>query len=158
MQQQVEEAVEEQAALADYLAKEPIANMDLHRLDAFHPPAPVQAKHQVPGYSTVIDPFELHLVGRGLPIIQGAAWPEAFQQPLKELAAGRKVAVPRPHPKFSMQDMERIATQGPVFSDIMLRHVERDSPESASAYNYVPSTVLGDWTYEVEPNWVNLPQ
>ncbi|GFH25562.1 AAA domain-containing protein, partial [Haematococcus lacustris] len=87
-----------------------------------------------------------------------AAWPEAFQQPLKELAAGRKVAVPRPHPKFSMQDMERIATQGPVFSDIMLRHVERDSPESASAYNYVPSTVLGDWTYEVEPNWVNLPQ
>ncbi|KAL6752417.1 hypothetical protein V8C86DRAFT_2755828 [Haematococcus lacustris] len=158
MQQEIEEAVEEQAALADYLAKEPIANMDLHRLDAFHPPAPVQAKHQVPGYSTVIDPFELHLVGRGLPIIQGAAWPEAFQQPLKELAAGRKVAVPRPHPKFSMQDMERIATQGPVFSDIMLRHVERDSPESASAYNYVPSTVLGDWTYEVEPNWVNLPQ
>jgi hypothetical protein len=47
--------------------------------------------------------------------------------------------------------------QGPAFDDLVLEHVERtyQPPESsregaaAEAYNYIPTTVLGDFFHEV---------
>lgn len=57
--------------------------------------------------------------------------------------------------------MARIAQQGPSFSDVVLPHAERNLEEgeqSAHSYNYVPATVLGDWDYEVEPQWTGISQ
>lgn len=68
--------------------------------------------------------------------------------------------MPRPHPKFSLQDLQRISAQGPSYHDIVLQHAERlpQEADAAEGYNYVPFTVLGDYTQEQEPNWLRLPQ
>ena len=60
-----------------------------------------------------------------------------------------------------MQDLERIARRGPSFTDMVLPHAERGPEEDgqwAHAYNYVPNSVLGDWGFEVEPQWTGLNQ
>jgi hypothetical protein len=57
--------------------------------------------------------------------------------------------------------LERIARRGPSFSDVVLPHAERSQEEwvqAAQAYNYVPATVLGDWDFEVEPQWTGFSQ
>lgn len=71
----------------------------------------------------------------------------------------------RRHP----QDMGRIASAGPAFSDLVLEHAELlhdpgpspagpDDVPFATAYNYIPRAVLGDYHTDVEPNWLELPQ
>lgn len=40
-------------------------------------------------------------------------------------ARGGAVAVPAPHPKFSVSDLKRIAARGPRFNDVVLEHAER---------------------------------
>lgn len=37
--------------------------------------------------------------------------------------------------------MERIASQGPRFQDVVLEHAERANQDTAEAYSYVPHTV-----------------
>ena len=68
--------------------------------------------------------------------------------------------------------MARIARGGPRFQDFVLEHAQAlrdpnaeadiDEPiqpaTSAMAYNYIPESVLGDWQYEVEPNWRQMDQ
>lgn len=60
--------------------------------------------------------------------------------------------------------MARIAREGPRFKDLVLEHAELlptdrpGDPVVATAYNYVPSSVLGDWQYDVEPNWLAMQQ
>ncbi|KAG2490077.1 hypothetical protein HYH03_011542 [Edaphochlamys debaryana] len=133
------------------------------------------------GETFVTDPAELKLVGQGLPIIEGKDWPEQYWEALQAASRGREVELPRPHPKFEMQDLERIARSGPGLRDLVLEHVERISPgaagvlnaeaegagvlegqredlEVAHAFNYIPRSVLGDYRPEVEPNWMALPQ
>ena len=105
-------------------------------------------------------------------------FPDAYWSALEQLSLGREIALPRPHPKFTVEDMARIAQEGPRFHDVVLEHAEalRPTGESAAdlsyamdgeggprppapaavAYNYVPSSVLGDWRYEVEPNWKEM--
>lgn len=70
-----------------------------------------------------------------------------------------------PPPCFCPQDMQRIASSGPQFGDLVLEHVESSPPladetgapvASAHSYNYIPFTVLGDYQYEPEPNWLEL--
>ena len=66
-----------------------------------------------------------------------------------------------------IQDLERIASSGPSFNDVVLEHVERvyepgsdaesDDGPVAEAYNYIPFSVLGDYQMEAEPNWSQLP-
>ncbi|WIA36901.1 hypothetical protein OEZ86_008147 [Tetradesmus obliquus] len=124
---------------------------------------------QVPGMRVVTDHEELELIGEGLPIFHGEAWPEMYWAALADLGKGKAVPVPSPHPKFSVQDMARIATQGPKFNDLVLEHAELindtdvapqypgDRP-AAEAYNYVPFSVLGDYHFDVEPDWLGLPQ
>ena len=97
-----------------------------------------------------------------------AEFPDAYWAALEQLSAGRQVPLPRPHPKFSVEDMARIAQQGPRFDDLVLPHAEALPPgevdgsgvpaavSAAMAYNYVPSSVVGDWRYEVEPNWQQM--
>jgi len=44
---------------------------------------------------------------------------------------------------------------------VVLPHAERSQEEwvqAAQAYNYVPATVLGDWDFEVEPQWTGFSQ
>ena len=84
--------------------------------------------------------------------------PEAYWDALKALTSGKPVALPRPHPKFGFDDMARIAKNGPRFDDVVLEHAERVERDTAVAYNYVPPSVLGDWDYEIEPRWLDLPQ
>lgn len=87
-----------------------------------------------------------------------------------------------------MQDLERIKAQGPSINDIVLEHAERlrSGPEASTsgqsplptgpnplesalaqdeeqfpaalAYRYIPRSVLGDYGYEQEPNWAEVPQ
>jgi hypothetical protein len=38
-------------------------------------------------------------------------WPEAFIDTLDSINAGGEVPVPRPHPKFTLQDLQRISAQ-----------------------------------------------
>jgi hypothetical protein len=83
---------------------------------------------------------------------------KAYDSAISALADGQETAIPRPHPKFTTSDMQRIANQGPLFRDVVLQHVERVDATHASGYNYIPSAVLGDWTYEVEPQWQQLPE
>ncbi len=52
-------------------------------------------------------------------------WPEVYWDALKKISKGEAVAVPSPHPKFSVADMQRIAQQGPRLGDIVLEHAER---------------------------------
>lgn len=102
-------------------------------------------------------------------------FPDAYWSALEQLSAGRHVPLPRPHPKFTVEDMARIAQEGPRFRDFVLEHAQalRDpaeeqgddddqqitpGPTSAIAYNYVPASVLGDWQYDVEPNWRQIEQ
>ncbi len=87
-----------------------------------------------------------------------AEYPAAYGESLTRLSKGDPIPVPRPHPKFSMSDMERIASQGPRFEDMVLSHAERVDDMSAAEYTYIPATVLGDWQFEQEPNWGETPQ
>ncbi|GLC38755.1 hypothetical protein PLESTM_000772200 [Pleodorina starrii] len=79
----------------------------------------------------ITDPRELHLVGTGLPIIDGPEWPDQYWEALKAMSAGRPLELPRPHPKFTSQDLERIAGSetGPRLDDLVLEHVERIATE-----------------------------
>jgi len=122
---------------------------------------------EVPATRIVVDDDELDLVGSGLPIIHGDEWPEMYWKALEEMGKGEAVQVPSPHPKFTMQDLERIASSGPSFHDVVLEHVERvyepgsdaesDDGPVAEAYNYIPFSVLGDYQMDAEPNWSQLP-
>lgn len=91
-------------------------------------------------------------------------WPEAYSAALAALGQGQEVPIPRPHPKFGLNDLQRIAERGPRFADVVLPHAEQDATisdsgaERARAYNYIPASVLGDWGYELEPDWAALPQ
>ena len=89
-------------------------------------------------------------------------WPDAYWKAIEAISGGSSVPLPRPHPKFAVQDLARVARDGPRFEDVVLEHVERtptaDGQLLGEAYSYVPSTVLGDWRFDVEPNWLNLPQ
>eukprot|EP00955_Chlamydomonas_euryale_P108482 365853-Chlamydomonas_euryale.AAC.7 len=51
-------------------------------------------------------------------------FPDAYWSAIEALSAGRPVPLPRPHPKFSVQDAARIAAEGPRFSDVVLQHAE----------------------------------
>lgn len=89
-------------------------------------------------------------------------WPEMYWKALQDLHSGTPLKVPQPHPKFSLEDLHRIASEGPRFSDVVLEHAELindpgDKPvvaadlparPMAEAYNYVPFSVLGDYRYE----------
>ena len=61
--------------------------------------------------------------------------------------------------------MQRIATRGPQFGDVVVEHAEKGDPMAddvgvlhpvAKAYSYIPFTVLGDYQFEPEPNWLEL--
>jgi hypothetical protein len=52
-------------------------------------------------------------------------WPEVYWNALRRMAQGRPVPVPQPHPTIALADMQRIAAQGPRFSDLVLEHAER---------------------------------
>jgi hypothetical protein len=119
----------------------------------------------VPGTRLVTDAKELDLIGRGLPIIRGPEFPDAYFLAIEQLSKGKEVPIPRPHPKFSLQDMERIAREGPRFNDLVLEHAESLDPliddtssvsGLAQVYRYIPSGVVGDWQYEIEPKWQRL--
>jgi len=136
---------------------------NIHRVDSMRSTTAPTAS--VPGHRRVVDPTELDLIGDGLPIIRGEEWPEAYWRALESLSSQHSAPVPQPHPKFSMSDMARIAQQGPRFNDVVLEHAEREVGSSspaeataANAYSYIPYTVLGDWQYEVEPQWLRIPQ
>lgn len=95
---------------------------------------------------------------QGLISIWQEEWPSAYWKALKAMTQGEAVDVPRSHPKFDMSDMARIAAQGPRFADVVAHHAERVDSEEAMEYSYVPRSVLGDWTGEVEPRWTELEQ
>ncbi|KAF5832521.1 hypothetical protein DUNSADRAFT_11559 [Dunaliella salina] len=143
------------------VGEEGIQGRDLHHLDALRGAAARPSDVEVPGSRIITDAEELLLLGRGLPIVQGDQWPGVFWRTQEALQRGQAVEVPRPHPKFTVQDLERIARQGPRFSDVVLPHAERSQEEGeqwAHAYNYVPISVLGDWAFEIEPQWTGLNQ
>lgn len=90
-----------------------------------------------------------------------------YWRALTSLGRGQAIPLPEPHPKFTLSDIERIAREGPRFSDLVLEHVERldgvegvpgADAQTAVAYSYIPTTVLGDWGLEVEPRWAELTQ
>ena len=103
----------------------------------------------VPGVRTITDSKELDLIGRGLPIIRGPEFPDAYFSAIEQLSKGKEVPMPRPHPKFSLSDMERIAREGPRFNDLVLEHAEAlDQPDlnspfqeaaAAQSYRYIPA-------------------
>lgn len=137
------------------------------------------ASLQVPGVRITKDPDELVIIGDGLPIIRGAEFPDAYLEAINQLEIGHAVPLPQPHPKFSLEDLARIARDGPKFSDLVLEHAETLPAKSetdlieiankhgefeaqeaslprAQFYRYVPSSVIGDWEYEVEPKWQSM--
>jgi len=140
------------------LAQLPFIDHDLHNLEYLmaRSPAAMQST-EVPGHRIISNPVELDLIGKGLPVVQGPEWPQAYWDALKSLGKGQAVTVPRPHPKFDVSDMARVAEQGPLFRDVLLQHAERVTDETAVAYNYIPPTVLGDWSWETEPQWLQTP-
>eukprot|EP00798_Chlamydomonas_sp_ICE-L_P010872 gene10872-16994_t len=86
---------------------------EVHKLDTEYPEEAQEKSMEVPGIRSVTDPEELNLVGDGLPIIFGPEFPEVYWAAIESMAKGRDVALPRPHPKFTLSDMERIATSEP---------------------------------------------
>ncbi|KXZ42968.1 hypothetical protein GPECTOR_109g211 [Gonium pectorale] len=118
----------------------------------------------------IVDPAELGLIGSGLPVIDGPNWPDQYFEALKAMSAGREVPLPRPHPKFTRQDLERLASSpgGPRLADLVVEHAEAGEveaeaaeggrTEAGQAYAYIPRAVLGDYRHEVEPDWRSLPQ
>ncbi|MEW5314131.1 MAG: hypothetical protein WDW38_005651 [Sanguina aurantia] len=89
---------------------------------------------------------------------------------MEELAAGHQIPLPAPHPKFSQQDLARIALNGPSFRDTVVEHAEMidvSDPQlphqpqdatTAAIFNYIPLSVLGDYSTAKEPNWLKVPQ
>eukprot|EP00197_Chlamydomonas_leiostraca_P008695 CAMPEP_0202859898 /NCGR_PEP_ID=MMETSP1391-20130828/1827_1 /ASSEMBLY_ACC=CAM_ASM_000867 /TAXON_ID=1034604 /ORGANISM="Chlamydomonas leiostraca, Strain SAG 11-49" /LENGTH=1006 /DNA_ID=CAMNT_0049538999 /DNA_START=339 /DNA_END=3359 /DNA_ORIENTATION=- len=156
--EQAEQALQaREAARRPELARTPIVQQDLHRLDVASPSRPTE-QVEVPGVKRITDPGELNLIGQGLPVIQGGQWPGVYWEALTAMSKGEAAPVPRPHPKFDVTDMQRIAAQGPRFQDVVARHAERTGEGEAVEYAYVPRTVLGDWFGEVEPQWAQLEQ
>ncbi|GLI60691.1 hypothetical protein VaNZ11_002895 [Volvox africanus] len=99
---------------------------NFHRIDASARNDP-SAPGSIFSERFITDPRELHLVGAGLPIIDGPEWPDQYWRALQAMSAGRPVELPRPHPKFTQQDLGRIAASeaGPQLDDLVLEHVER---------------------------------
>ncbi|GAX79863.1 hypothetical protein CEUSTIGMA_g7303.t1 [Chlamydomonas eustigma] len=136
---------------------------DIHVIRTSSPAAMKTAEIEVPGERMLLNPEELALIGDGLPIIRGADFPEAYWSALDTLSNGGSVPLPQPHPKFTLEDMARIARGDLQFSDIVLEHAESavgpdGNISGAMAYNFIPNSVMGDWRYEVEPLWGQMAE
>jgi hypothetical protein len=69
---------------------------------------------------------------------------------------------PRPHSKFTREDLKRIKEKGPTLADVTVSVSIEDNPKQAQPrqYTFVPPSVLGD-NYEKqtpEPDWKSMPE
>ncbi|EFJ47993.1 hypothetical protein VOLCADRAFT_104954 [Volvox carteri f. nagariensis] len=164
-QQQQQHALSQQSFKLD---EDAALLSNFHRLDvASRSSGVVSEPGNVFSERFITDSRELHLVARmarsvlecaqALAIRHGNAMPRpfrylpcslSFHPPYyvvlcrtcfpQAMSAGRPVDLPRPHPKFTQQDLERLAssseTTGPRLDDLVLEHVERltDQPVDLS--------------------------